>query len=104
MILQKKRELKMLLFYKKNRFEGYKLFLSNLEFDVWEIEKTWAFKERKLPCCESEYIERLHETVFLNIDSTVYSLNNDKLYDLQFSHYNCKKISKKELKIELTSL
>lgn len=32
---------------KKNRFDGYKIILDDIEFDVWDINNTWAFREKK---------------------------------------------------------
>lgn len=34
--------------YKKNRFGGYKVNIENIEFDLWNLENTWAFRENKL--------------------------------------------------------
>lgn len=59
---------------KKNRFGGYKIFVDNLEFDIWDIDNTWAYKENKVVCSESKYVETLPYTVFLNIDSIAYNL------------------------------
>lgn len=62
--------------YKKNRYDGYKVKVDGLEFDIWGMKNTWAFKEQKLEMKE----ENLQETVFLNIDSIVYNLNKETLY------------------------
>ncbi len=70
--------------YKKNRFEGYKINVDSLEFDVWEIENTWAFREEKVKCRKDEYSKKLQDTVFLNIDSVVYNLTRKKLYDYEY--------------------
>lgn len=66
--------------YMKNRFNGYKIQADSLEFDIWEIENTWAFKEKKISCSEEDYIEKLQETVFLNIDSVVYNITKQQVY------------------------
>ncbi|MGW8892054.1 hypothetical protein ACWGMM_10020, partial [Bacillus subtilis] len=34
--------------YKKNRFGGYKFSISNIDFDVWDLNNTWAFKNKHL--------------------------------------------------------
>lgn len=58
--------------YSKNRFGGYKIvFENNLVFDVWNLEDTWAFKTKRLQMSA----ENLMESVYLNIDSLVYSVN-----------------------------
>lgn len=66
--------------YKKNRFNGYKINVDSLEFDIWEIENTWAFKENKVKCSEFEYSKKLQETVFLNVDSIVFNLTTEEFY------------------------
>lgn len=66
--------------YEKNRFGGYKIKLDSLEFDIWEIEKTWAFKENKINARRCVYEESLPKTVFLNIDSIIYNLNTNNYY------------------------
>lgn len=66
--------------YKKNRFNGYKIQADSLEFDIWEIENTWAFKEKKVSCSEEDYIAKLPDTVFLNIDSVVYNITKQQVY------------------------
>ncbi|MCQ4087804.1 hypothetical protein [Saccharibacillus sp. JS10] len=66
--------------HKRNRFGGYKLQISNLEFDIWDLENTWAFKNTSLYPSE----ENLAKTVYLNIDGIVYNFNKEKLYDEVF--------------------
>ena len=83
--------------YKKNRFNGYKLKIDSLEFDIWELENTWAFKENKVKCLQGEYSKKLQETVFLNIDSLVYNLNTQELYDDKYMDA----MKKKELDVVL---
>jgi len=63
--------------FKKNRYGGFKVIIDSLEFDIWTMKNTWAFKENKVTLGE----ENLAQTVFLNLDSIVYNLNKDKLYD-----------------------
>ncbi len=70
--------------YKKNRFDGYKIKVNSLEFDVWEIEKTWAFRENKIKADYQSYDKKLHETVFLNIDSLVYNLSTKDYYNKRY--------------------
>lgn len=66
--------------YRKNRFDGYKVFVDGLEFDIWTLENTWAFKQKKVPAKE----ENLSETVFLNVDSIVYNISKNALYDERY--------------------
>ncbi|CEO15716.1 Uncharacterised protein [[Clostridium] sordellii] len=70
--------------YKKNRFDGYKIKVDSLEFDVWEIEKTWAFKENKIQINSQDYDKKLQDTVFLNIDSIVYNLSTKDYYNKKY--------------------
>lgn len=83
--------------YQKNRFNGYKIFIDNLEFDIWNIDDTWAFREKKVKCKKSHYSQKLIETVFLNIDSIVFNLNKCTLDGENF--YNA--LENKELDIIL---
>lgn len=62
--------------FKKNRYDGYKVNVDELQFDIWRMKNTWAFKEQKVEMKE----ENLPDTVFLNIDSIVYNLNKGKMY------------------------
>lgn len=66
--------------YRKNRFGGYKFKVSNIEFDVWDLENTWAFNNTNLQASE----ENLAKSVYLNIDGIVYNFNKSKIYDELF--------------------
>lgn len=60
--------------YKKNRYDGYKIYFNNnFTVDVWNLKDTWAFKNNKLTASATN----LMKSVFLNIDALVYSLNDD---------------------------
>ncbi|WP_051673221.1 hypothetical protein [Bacillus subtilis] len=63
--------------YKKNRFGGYKFSISNIDFDVWDLNNTWAFKNKHLKPSK----ENLAKSVYLNIDGIVYNFNEGLLYD-----------------------
>lgn len=67
---------------RKNRFGGYKFRIANVEFDVWDLEKTWAFNNTDLKASE----ENLAKSVYLNIDGIVYNYNNLKVYDDLFKN------------------
>lgn len=69
--------------YKRNKFGGYKIIVDDLQFDMWEIENTWAFKENIV---EYKRFLDLNKTVFLNIDSIFYDLNKGLLFDEGFSN------------------
>lgn len=64
--------------FKKNRFDGYKINVDGLIFDIWDLSSTWAFKEKKISDVRKE---NLPKTVFLNYDSIVYNLRTGDLYD-----------------------
>ncbi len=66
--------------YKKNRFGGYKILVNNLEFDIWNLNKTWAFQQNLLEAKE----ENLVKSVYLSIDSIVYNFNQDILHKEKF--------------------
>lgn len=63
-----------------NRFGGYKFLVGGTEFDVWDLNNTWAFKNTNLKA----NVENLSQSVYLNIDGIVYDFSNDKLYDKPF--------------------
>jgi hypothetical protein len=63
--------------YRKNRFGGYKVQIEKLEFDIWNLENTWAFRESILKVKEQNLIK----SVFLSVDGIAYNFNNDTLYD-----------------------
>lgn len=65
---------------KQNRFGGFKFNVGNIEFDVWDLENTWAFKNTQLKASE----ENLARSVYLNIDGIVYNFNKSKVYDELF--------------------
>ncbi|WML44337.1 hypothetical protein [Neobacillus sp. PS3-40] len=82
--------------YKQNKFGGYKVKLDDLQFDIWEIQNTWAFKEKKV---HFQKLLDLNKTVFLNIDGVFYDLNRGLLFDDGFSNA----ISTREIDIVLTA-
>ncbi|MCW9133890.1 hypothetical protein OF830_23940 [Bacillus paramycoides] len=63
--------------FKKNRFGGYKVKIEGIEFDLWNLQNTWAFKEKKLIADE----KNLAKSVFLSVDGIVYNFNQNILYD-----------------------
>lgn len=77
--------------YKKNRFEGYKLFFDNVEVDIWSIFKHYAFENKYY----TQSIENIVETTFLNYDSIAFYYQEEKLYK---KHYdNC--LSTKQIEL-----
>lgn len=65
----------------RNKFSGYKFLCSGLIFDVWPINDTWAYKEGIIKINnDSEYLKKLQDTVFLNMDSIVYDFSNAEWY------------------------
>ncbi|MGG0304186.1 hypothetical protein ABEY59_26445 [Bacillus albus] len=65
---------------RRNRFGGFKFKIGNMEFDVWDLENTWAFNNTNLQASE----ENLAKSVYLNIDGIVYNFNKSKIYDELF--------------------
>ena len=63
--------------HRKNRFDGYKILIGSTEFDIWRIEKTWAFHNKLLENEESNLIE----SVYLSVDGIAYNYNKKILYD-----------------------
>nr|WP_076983753.1 hypothetical protein [Bacillus velezensis] len=62
--------------YRMNRFGGYKFKISDVDFDIWDLNNTWAFKNTNLTPSE----ENLARSVYLNIDGVVYNFNSNCLY------------------------
>lgn len=58
--------------FKKNRFNGYKVFFDDLVVDIWNLQDTWAFQNTHLESSP----ENLMKSVYLNVDALVYSLNS----------------------------
>lgn len=66
---------------KKNRFGGFKIELNKVEFDIWNLDSTWAFKnDPKF----NKKMEEVPETVFLNIDAIMFDLCSNKILDKGF--------------------
>ena len=79
--------------FKKNRFNGYKIYFDNLIIDIWDIKNTWAFKSNLL----DDSVENLLDSVYLNIDSLLYYLNENKY----INNFDKKKKKIKQLDIIL---
>lgn len=62
--------------FKKNTFDGLKFNLGNIQFDVWDIENHFAFKNNYY----KPYFENVCKTTFLNYDSIMYDFTNKILY------------------------
>lgn len=65
----------------RNKFDGYKIVCSNLIVDIWSINECWAYRENIIKCEPDKYVENLPRTVFLNMDSIVYDMRNDRWFD-----------------------
>ncbi len=70
-----------------NHFDGYKFHCeNNFLVDIWEIDKTWAYRNSVVPFEKDNYLESLPKTVFLNLDSIIYDLNTNTWYDEIYQH------------------
>lgn len=69
---------------KKNQFDGFKMYCSGLELDVWSLNETWAFRKGIIKCSEQEYLQRLQDTVFLNMDAIIYDVQQDQWYEHRY--------------------
>lgn len=75
--------------FKKNRFNGYKIFFNNYTIDIWDIKNTWAFKSNLL----NDSVENLLDSVYLNIDSLLYYLNENRyIKDCDKTYKNIKQL------------
>ena len=82
--------------FKKNRFNGYKIFFDNFIMDIWDIKNTWAFKSNLL----DDSVENLLNSVYLNIDSLLYYLNENRYINNYDKTY--KKIKQLDIILEKT--
>lgn len=60
---------------RKNRFGGYKVFLDEIEFDIWGINHNWAFKEKIL----DTQFENISKGTFYNFDALAFNINTSNL-------------------------
>ncbi|MDH4617376.1 hypothetical protein [Brevibacillus sp. AY1] len=61
--------------YRRNRFGGYKVFLENIELDIWGISNNWAFRENILDA----KFENISKGSFYNFDSLALNLKTSYL-------------------------
>lgn len=66
----------------KNRFGGYYLKVGGTEFDIWNLEATWALKHN--PKFEKK-LETLPKTTFFNMDAITYRLDTKAFQDEGFT-------------------
>lgn len=69
----------------KNHFDGYKFYCSGFLVDVWKVEDTWAYRKNIIQFDKDNYLDTLPKTVFLNLDSIIYDMNNDSWHDAIYS-------------------
>ncbi|WP_049962411.1 hypothetical protein [Oribacterium sp. FC2011] len=67
--------------HQQNKFGGYKIRLSKTKIDIWQIDKTWAYVNKKIACDKSCYVSNLKKTVFFNIDAILYDITQKRFYD-----------------------
>ncbi len=66
----------------RNRFGGYFFKIDGVEFDIWNLDSTWAFKK------DTKFIKHLKtlpQTVFFNMDAVIYYLDTGSVLDNGFS-------------------
>lgn len=69
---------------KTNRFGGQKIQIDEIEVDVWRIENTWAYREKRV--IAADRVSSLPKTVFLNIDGIVYDCNCNVWMDEEYDN------------------
>ena len=60
-----------------NSLGGYRISLSKWKLDIWQLSKTWAFREGYV---KDATFENLVKTTFFNWDAIVYVKKNNKIY------------------------
>lgn len=66
----------------KNRFKGYYLSVSGVEFDVWALDTTWALRNEK---SLDRSLDKVPSTVFLTMDAIGYRLDTKEIIDGGFA-------------------
>lgn len=62
--------------YRKNRFDGYKVIVNEVELDIWSIQNNWAFREKILKA----RVDNIPKGTFYNFDSISINLNTADVY------------------------
>lgn len=78
---------------KKNKYDGFKIEFETISMDIWDINTTWAFKNKIKTSSQKSLID----TVYLNIDGIAYNYSKETLYSAHFDDA----IEKKEIDIVL---
>lgn len=60
-----------------NSFGGYRISLSKWKLDIWQLSKTWAFREGYV---KNVSFDNLIKTTFFNWDAIVFVQNSNKIY------------------------
>jgi hypothetical protein len=81
----------------RNRFGGLRFNFGGCPFDVWSLEDTWAFRNKRIYQAE---ISTFPQTTFLNVDAIAFKLKND-CEDEIFSNGFFEGISTRTLEINL---
>ena len=71
----------------RNSFGGYKIVVDSLKIDIWHIERTWAYTNKKVELqLFKEY--NLPNTAFFNFSSVVFDFNNMRfIYSSSFESF-----------------
>lgn len=78
--------------YKLNRFGGYKIEINNVKIDIWEIQKTWAYRNNIIKYGRNNMGLNLQNTVFLNYDAIIYYSNKNRFYSKKYKECLEKKV------------
>lgn len=68
------------IIYKKNNFNGYKLFFDNICYDIWLLNNHYSFKESYY----KKNIKNIKDTTFFNYDSLMFDVREQYL---EMSYY-----------------
>jgi len=60
---------------KRNSFNGYKITIDDMIFDIWALKDTWALKDKQNHISKYD----LERSCFFNMDSIIYDLRNKEL-------------------------
>jgi hypothetical protein len=77
-------DLKLLNKYpgRKNSFGGYKIKVGNVEFDIWNVESTWAFKH---DVSFKKTLSEIPQTSFFNYDAVIFHTTTHQIMESVFN-------------------
>lgn len=67
------------LYFKRNKFDGFKISFSQIDLDIWTPDTNWAFASRVVSVGYPDIISKVAQGTFYNYDSLVFDLKSEKV-------------------------